>query len=136
LLNVLEESIYVGKLPLSCRRAVVCRQPKTGNLQKVQNWRPVSLLCADYKIFWKVLANRVKVVVGSVVHPDQTYCVPGRSIHDNNFLVRDSLSCDNYLRNNHGLLFIDQVKAFDRVDHITFFLSLKGWVLENISSLM
>lgn len=47
------------------------------------NWRPVSLLCTDYKLLSKVLANRVKMVMDQIVHPVQTYCVPGRSIVNN-----------------------------------------------------
>ena len=124
--DVLDESIRAGELPLSCRRAIVCLIPKAGDLQFVENWRPVSLLCADYKILSKVLANRMKDVVGSIVHTDQTYCVPGRSIHDNIFLVRDSLSCNNCLFDDYGLVFIDQAKAFDRINHQYLFSVLEG----------
>ena len=45
LLDVLDESIRDGELPVSCRRAVVCLLPKSGNSQLVENWRP------NYKIF-------------------------------------------------------------------------------------
>ncbi|CAM2096298.1 unnamed protein product [Caretta caretta] len=55
--------------------------------------------------------------MADVIHPDQTYTVPGRSIFDNLFLVRDLLE----LRRRDGLSFallsLDQEKAFDRVDH-------------------
>lgn len=81
LLDVLNESLTVGSLPLSCRRAVVTLLPKKGDLQEIKNWRPVSLLCTDLKIFSKALANRLKDVMGQVVHSDQTYCIPGRSIN-------------------------------------------------------
>ena len=40
LLDVLDESIRDGELPVSCRRAVVCLLPKSGNSQLVENWRP------------------------------------------------------------------------------------------------
>ena len=40
LLDVLDESIRDGELPVSCRRAVVCLLPKSGNPQLVANWRP------------------------------------------------------------------------------------------------
>ncbi|KAI3367340.1 hypothetical protein L3Q82_008155 [Scortum barcoo] len=60
LLEVFNESLASGLLPLSCRRAVITLLPKKGNLQDIKNWRPVSLLCMDYKILSKVLANRLK----------------------------------------------------------------------------
>lgn len=62
-----------------------------GDLRSLKNWRPVSLLCKDFKIFSKVLATRLRDVMASVVHGDQTYCVPGRLITDNVTLIRDVL---------------------------------------------
>ena len=56
LLEVVNDSIVTGGLPLSCRRAVITLLPKKGDLQELKNWRPVSLLCTDYKILSKALA--------------------------------------------------------------------------------
>ncbi len=39
-----------------------------------------SLLCCDYKLLSKVLATRLGEVLDEIIHPDQSYCVPGRSI--------------------------------------------------------
>ena len=77
-------------MPLNCRRAVVCLIPKKRDLHLIQNWHPISLLCADYKIFAKALVNLVKTVLSTVIHQDQLYCVMHRSMHDNICLVRDS----------------------------------------------
>ncbi|CAM2111689.1 unnamed protein product [Caretta caretta] len=52
-----------------------------------------------------------------VIHPDQTYTVPGRSIFDNLFLVRDLLELGRRDGLSFALLSLDQEKAFDRVDH-------------------
>ncbi|KAI3376197.1 hypothetical protein L3Q82_016397 [Scortum barcoo] len=62
--------------------------PKKGNLQDIKNWRPVSLLCVDYKLLSKALANRLREAMEQVIHRDQTYCVPGRSMVDNVYLIR------------------------------------------------
>lgn len=70
-------------LPVSCCRAVLSLLPKKGDVGPFTNWRPVALLCSDYKIFSKCLANRLKLVLDSVFRNDQTYCIPGRSIIDN-----------------------------------------------------
>ncbi|KAI3359010.1 hypothetical protein L3Q82_015394, partial [Scortum barcoo] len=106
-----------GRLPLSCRRAVITLLPKKGDLQELKNWRPVSLLCTDYKIMSKVLASRLREVMASIIHPDQTYCVPGRLISDNVTLIRDILEVSGSLAVDTGLISIDQEKAFDRVEH-------------------
>jgi hypothetical protein len=117
LLAVLNDSMEKGCLPLSCRRAVLTLLPKKGDTCEVKNWRPVSLLCTDYKIISKALANRLRDVMDQVVHVDQSYCVPGRSIRDNIVLIRDYLDISNSLDLQLGFISLDQEKAFDRVEH-------------------
>ena len=77
-------------------------------LCELKNWRPVALLCADYTIFAKVLANRLKSHLDSIVHKDQTYCVLGCSITYNLFLVRDMLDLSRVSNVNFGLVSSDQ----------------------------
>ncbi|KAI4874448.1 hypothetical protein NFI96_005558 [Prochilodus magdalenae] len=75
-LDVLRASLVEGKLQLSFRRAVLTLLPKKGDLTDLKNWRPVSLLCTDYKLLSESLAARLGKVMGQVVYLDQTYCVP------------------------------------------------------------
>lgn len=117
LLEVISDSLSGGRLPLSCRRAVLTLLPKKGDLCEIKNWRPMSLLCADYKIFSKVLANRLRKVMEQVIHIDQSYCIPGRSIRDNISLIQDYLELSSLLDLKFGLISLDQEKAFDRVEH-------------------
>lgn len=77
----------------------------------------VSLLGVDYKIFSKSLTNRVKLYISSVIHPDQSYCIPGRTIFDNLFLIRDLISFSKIHNFDIGFVSLDQEKAFDRVNH-------------------
>ncbi|KAK3547904.1 hypothetical protein QTP70_000536, partial [Hemibagrus guttatus] len=58
-LDVLQDSIQRGELPLSCRRAVLTLLPKKGDLTHLKNWHPVSLLCTDCKLLSKALASRL-----------------------------------------------------------------------------
>ncbi|CAM2094950.1 unnamed protein product [Caretta caretta] len=85
------ESLQGGVLPLSCS--------------------------TDYKIVVKAISLRLGSVMADVIHPDQTYTVPGRSIFDNLFLVRDLLELGRRDGLSFALLSLDQEKAFDRVDH-------------------
>lgn len=117
LLSVLNESLAEGLLPLSCRRAVLTLLPKKGDLTDIKNWRPVSLLCSDYKLLSKVLAIRLAKVVNQVIHPDQSYCIPDRSIFDNISIVRDIFDVSRLLNLECALVSLDQEKAFDRVEH-------------------
>ncbi len=56
LLEVLNESLAEGQLPVSYRRAVLTLLPKKGDLTEIKCWQPVSLLCSDYKLLSKSLA--------------------------------------------------------------------------------
>ncbi len=127
LLQVLSDSLSKGMLPLSCRRAVTTLIPKKGDLTDIKNWRPVSLLCCDYKLLSKVLANRLAEVISQVIHPDQSYCVPRRSIVDNISLIRDALEVSKLLNLDFGLISLDQEKAFDRVEHLYLWKTLEAF---------
>jgi hypothetical protein len=56
-----------------------------------KNWHPILLLCTDYKILAKVLTNRLKPVLASVVSTSQVCGVPGRFSGEHVHLCRISL---------------------------------------------
>ncbi|CAM2103349.1 unnamed protein product [Caretta caretta] len=117
LVTVWTETLQSGVLPLLCRRAVLALLPKKGDLRNLRNWHPVLLLSTDYKIVVKAISLRLGSVLADVIHPDQTYTVPDRSIFDNLFLVRDLLELGRRDGLSFALLSLDQEKAFNRVDH-------------------
>ena len=59
--------------------------------RNLKNWCPISLQNANYMICSKALFLRLKKVLGSIVDPDQTCSVSGRSISSNLALLRDTL---------------------------------------------
>ena len=99
------------------RRGVVSLVPKGGDRLNIKNWRPITLLNTDYKLLTKVLTSRLKRVINSLVQPEQTYCVPGRTIHDNLHLLRDTIWYGNTYDVPLAIITLDQEKAFDRVNH-------------------
>ncbi|KAK3555339.1 hypothetical protein QTP86_014932, partial [Hemibagrus guttatus] len=109
LLEVFKSSFINRKLPVSCTRA--------RDLGLLKNWRPVALLCSDYKILLKCLANRLKQCMHTIVHNNQSYCIPNHTIMDNLFLVRDVIDLCRLNSCDLGFLSLDQEKAFDRAYH-------------------
>jgi len=73
----------------------------------------LSLLCTNYKILSKTLANRLREVLRQVIHTDHPHCVPNRSIVDNLSLIRDVLKVSRLFDQKVGLISLDQEKAFD-----------------------
>ena len=72
LLFVFRHSLESGLLPDSQRTAIIRCLPKKGDLADVRNWRPISLLNADYKIFAKSITDRISTFLPSVISPHQT----------------------------------------------------------------
>ncbi len=120
-------SLQTGSLPKSCSRAVLSLLPKKGDLFCLKNWRPVALMCTDYKIFSKCIANRLNNYMGVLIMKEQSYCVKGRCIKDNLFLIRDIIDYAMYNENDLGLISLDQEKAFDRVEHAYLYDLLKAF---------
>ena len=83
----------------------------------LSNWRPISLLCADYKIITKAISNKLQNALPEIIHSNQTSAVPGRSIFQNLWLIRDILDFAPEISYPGILLPLDQKNAFDRVNY-------------------
>jgi hypothetical protein len=115
LLESFRHSFTVGHLSMSQSRAAITLLPKKGDLTSLRNWRPISLLCCDYKILASALARRLKAVVPTLIHADQTGFVAGRFIGTNVVRMRDTMDVCNEEARDGCFLALDQEKAYDRV---------------------
>ena len=105
-------------IAITHKHAVQVLVPKSGNLEDLENWRPISLLCADYKIITKTLANRLTKHIHHIMNEHQSCSVPGREIAHNLLLIRDIIH-DTY-RNPKKLTYLTSIdihKAFDTLNH-------------------
>ena len=93
--------------------AVISLLYKKGTREDIKNWRPISLLNIDYKIISKALAERLKLVLHEIIHPDQRGCVPGRFIGENIRHIDDILFEMENVNPHPLILMFDQEKAFD-----------------------
>lgn len=55
---------------------IIITLPKPG--KDLSNYRPISLINSDLKIYAKILANRLVNITPSPIHPDQVGFVKGR----------------------------------------------------------
>lgn len=123
LVSVFNQSLVVGELPNSMKASITRLVHKKDDKRNLKNWRPISLLNVDYKICSKAVSIRLANVLGSIVDPDQTCSIPGRTIFSNLALLRDTLAFIEWKNETGILLSLDQEKAFDRVDR-SFLLNL------------
>ena len=93
--------------------------PKVKQPEKMSNFRSISLCNVIYKIISKVLANRLKQILPSVISTTQSALVPGRLITDNVLVAYELLTlCTLGRKAKKGSLALklDISKAYDRVE--------------------
>jgi hypothetical protein len=83
---------------------------------KLNDFRRISLVGSLYKILAKVLANRLRLVVGNVISETQTTFVKDRQILDG-ILIANEVVDEARKLNKELLLFkVDFEKAYHSVD--------------------
>uniref|UniRef100_A0A670IED3 Reverse transcriptase domain-containing protein n=1 Tax=Podarcis muralis TaxID=64176 RepID=A0A670IED3_PODMU len=106
-----------GEIPETWKEALIMFIPKQdADLTQVKNYRPISLLNIDYKIFAGILARRLKSLLLEIIHKDQAGFLPGRHMRDNtrniiNMLEYLSVKIDKQV----VMMFVDAEKALDNV---------------------
>jgi hypothetical protein len=97
--------------------------PKTPNAAIVCDYHPISLCNVLYKIIAKVLANRLKQVLPSVISQHQRAFLSRRLITDNVLVAYEALhTMDTRLKGKNGFMAIklNMSKAYDRVEWTLF----------------
>ena len=93
--------------------------PKTKNSVSVTEFRPISLCNVLYKIISKILANRLKEILPSIISPYQSVFLPGRLITDNILAAYKTMhSMHTKMWSKVGFMGIklDISKAYNRVE--------------------
>ena len=84
---------------------------------KVENYRPITLLNTDYKIYTKTIAKKLADVAPSIVHEDQAGFIPKRSLYDHTKTTQLVIEYCEIAEQNGCIVALDQEKAYDKIDH-------------------
>ena len=121
-----------GILSPSQRNGIITLIPKKDkDPLEIKNYRPISLLTVDYKLFAKTLANRLKLCMGNLINDDQSGFLKGRNIGNNIRLILDVIDHTDTNNIPGVILLLNIEKAFDSVSHNFLFEVLKRFNFGN-----
>ena len=125
---------FYKEFSASKRQAVIkLFEKKDRDKRLIKNWRPISLLNTDLKMFSKVLAAKLKSVLPSLITSQQTAYVQNRYIGEGGRLIADILDISDKLSIDGYLVTFDIEKVFDSLDDEFLLVVLKNLALVIIS---
>ena len=113
--QVLEEAVLLSRFPPSWKNTVMVLLFKKGEATLLENWRPLSLINVDAKIFTKLLTNRLRNMMPTLLGRHQTGFVKDRSILDNGLTMQALMDWAKVHKLPHVCVLLDQAKAYDRI---------------------
>jgi hypothetical protein len=111
------EGLERNSLPGFFKTAIIKLIPKKGDVTKIKNWRPISLLSNFYKIISRVINTRLQKIVDRVMSRAQKGFTKTRQIQEVIINVMETMDYCSKNGIKGVIVSIDQAKAFDSVSH-------------------
>jgi hypothetical protein len=129
-----------GTLTQSFNSAGIRLIPKKGEIEKIKNWRPISLLNCIYKVIAKALDNRLKKINEIVLSRAQKGFMSNRQIQECIINIVETIAlCENN-KIPGFILALDMAKAFDTVRHdymnlVYKFFNVGAWLTNALNTI-
>lgn len=121
------EDFHKGELDLSrLNFALVTLIPKVGEATNMKQFRPISLLNCSFKVFSKLLANRISNVSQRIVNHSQSAFIKGRYILESVVVANEIVHSIHKSGEPGIILKLDFENAYDRVSWQFLFDMLKA----------
>ena len=113
MVKVLNESQAEGALPETMKQGIISVLYKKKARNDPRNYRPITLLNGDYKIFTRILTRRMNEAVLQFVSPQQNGFVPGGFLPENIMLLKLIQAYVEAEDEDAYFVYLDMEKAFD-----------------------
>ena len=126
--SVILKAVSNNKFHMTANQGILSLIDKPDkDLLSILNWRPLTMLNCDYKIYSKIIANRLQMVLPLLLHNDQKGFVKGRKISRNILELQSIIEYCNLQDIDAFIMVVDFEKAFDKVEWPPFFEVLKRY---------
>jgi len=102
-------------IPKGCNVSFIALVPKVRDASKLEQYRPISLMGAIYKVISKVLAGKIKKVLPSVIDDSQSAFLKDRGMLDRVLMANEVLEDLRRSGRSELCLKVDFEKAYDLV---------------------
>ena len=127
LCELFNKSLASGKLPDEWKLSHIIPIPKKCPNDEVTNYRPISLLSVVSKVLEQCIYNQLIVHVSSQLHHLQFGFLRGKSTTSQLLHVINEINKALENREQIDSIYLDFVKAFDKVDHILLLKKLRNF---------
>src|SRR5690606_4641750 len=108
LVRIANDLLRGKRMSASMEIARITLLHKKNDPADIKNYRPISLLCVDYKIITSALSSRLLNALSNIIHPAQQGFLPGRNIKDNIMLMDSIIHHCNHYKVPAAVLLLDQ----------------------------
>lgn len=95
----------------------MCPIYKKNDCNNMSNYRPITLLNSEYKLFTKVLSIKLVCSAPELINRYQAGFIPGRQITNQTKLIRMIIDHADITQTNGLIVVLDQEKAYDKIQH-------------------
>ncbi|KAJ9559867.1 hypothetical protein OSB04_005027 [Centaurea solstitialis] len=126
LLSALHWVLEKGEFSGGCNASFLTLIPKVPNPMELNEFRPISLIGIFYKILSKILAERLKAVLGKLISGEQSAFLKGRSILDGVLIANETIDFLKRSKKKSLIFKVDFEKAYDTVEWSFLFEAMEN----------
>jgi hypothetical protein len=116
IMNFLNEFYETAILPKAYTASFLTLIPKKDHPQALADYRPICLITSMYKLLSKLLAGRLKQVLGKIISKVQSAFIPDRQILDGVLVVNELIDLAKRRKDNCLFFKVDFERAYDTVN--------------------